>query len=262
MEQFARTERLLGREGVQRLQKARVAVFGVGGVGGYAAEALARSGVGALDLFDCDRVAPSNLNRQIIALHSTLGREKVEVMAERVRAINPACAVTAHSLFYMPERAAEVDFAAFDTIVDCIDTVTAKLDLICQAVQRNIPIISAMGAGNRLDPAQLRVGDIFETQNCPMARVMRRELRKRGVTALRVAYSTEPAMKRDAPGADRSADASGLDADPAAMDSAGSRPSAARRDTPGSMVFVPAAMGMLLASVVTRELAGLHPFSK
>ena len=242
MEQFARTERLLGRAGVEKLQKARVAVFGVGGVGGYAAEALARSGVGALDLYDCDRVAPSNLNRQIIALHSTLGQEKAAVMAARVRDINPACAVTAHSLFYMPERAAEVDFSAFDFIVDCIDTVTAKLDLICQAHQRRVPIISAMGAGNRLDPTQLRVGDIFETQHCPLARVMRRELRKRGVPGLRVVYSTEPAMRHDPP--------------PDGESPSDESPSQTRRDTPGSMVFVPAAMGMILASVVVRDLAG------
>ena len=237
MEQFARTERLLGREGVRRLQKARVAVFGVGGVGGYAAEALARSGVGALDLFDCDRVAPSNLNRQIIALHSTLGREKVDVMADRVRDINPACRVAAHSLFYMPERADEVDFASFQYIVDCIDTVTAKLDLIVQAHRRGIPIISAMGAGNRLDPTQLRAGDIYETQSCPLARVMRRELRKRGIPALRVVYSTEPAIKHEEPTNEETPDTG--------------KP---RKDTPGSMVFVPAAMGMALASQVVRDL--------
>ena len=240
MEQFARTKLLLGDEGVEKLRKARVAVFGVGGVGGYAAEALARSGVGALDLFDCDRVALSNLNRQIIALHSTLGREKTQVMADRIRDINPACAVTAHSLFYMPERAAEVDFSAFHYIVDAIDTVTAKLDLVVQAQRRQIPIISAMGAGNRLDPAKLRLGDIFETQNCPLARVMRRELRKRGIPALQVAYSTEPAIRRASP-EDGEA-------------SADEKPASPRRDTPGSMVFVPAAMGMILASAVVRAL--------
>ena len=238
MDAFVRTERLIGKDALERLSAARVAVFGVGGVGGFAAEALARSGVGTLDLFDNDQVAESNLNRQIIALRSTLGQPKAEVMARRIRDINPSARVLPHALFYMPDRAAEVDFGAFDYIVDAIDTVTAKLDLICQAHVRGIPIISAMGAGNRLDPTRLRVGDVFETQNCPLARVMRRELRRRGVPALQVVYSTEPALRPA----------------PVPLQDA----AAPRRDTPGSVAFVPSVMGLIMASVVVRRLAGLE----
>ena len=239
MEAFIRIERLVGAAAMERLAASRVAVFGVGGVGGHAAEALARSGVGALDLFDNDQVAVSNLNRQIIALHSTLGRPKAEAMAQRILDINPGAKVVPHALFYLPERADQVDFAAFDYIVDAIDTVAAKLDLIQQAYRRGIPIISAMGAGNRLDPGRLRVGDLFETQNCPLARVMRRELRRRGVPALRVVYSTEPALR------------------PAPPDNGPGPSGAPRRDTPGSTAFVPSVMGLMMASVVVRQLMGL-----
>ena len=239
MDQFSRSALLIGREGIEKLRRARVALFGVGGVGGYVAEALARSGVGTIDLYDPDTVNLTNLNRQIIALHSTLDQAKAEVLARRLRDINPEIKVTAHPLFYLPENAGQVDLSAYDYVADAIDTVTAKLDLIERCYHLGVPIISAMGAGNRLDPTKLRVGDIFETQNCPLARVMRRELRKRGIPALRVVYSTEPAMKHDGPADQASPDAG--------------KP---RKDTPGSMVFVPAAMGMILASVVVRALAG------
>ena len=241
MDQFSRSALLIGREGVEKLGRARVALFGVGGVGGYVAEALARSGVGAIDLYDPDTVSLTNLNRQIVALHSTLGLPKAEVMARRLRDINPAVAVTAHPLFYVPENAEQVDVSSYDYIADAIDTVTAKLHLIERCYHLGVPIISAMGAGNRLDPSQVRVGDIFETHNCPLARIMRKELRKRGVPALRVAYSTEEALS---PLPD---EAAALQAETPAL-------SAPRRDTPGSMMFVPAAMGLAMAAAIVRDL--------
>ena len=239
MEQFARTEMLVGTEGMERLRRARVAVFGLGGVGGYVAEALARSGIGALELFDSDQVALTNLNRQIIALHSTIGQYKADAAAARLRDINPEAEIVPHRMFYLPEQAEEVDLSAFDYIADAVDTVAAKLELARRAYALQVPIISALGAGNRTDPTQLRVGDIFETQSCPLARVMRKELRKRGVPALQVVYSTEPALKplRDA-SHEEEARTFGVP----------------RRDTPGSMAFVPPVMGMIMASVIVRHL--------
>ena len=244
MDQFARSALLIGRQGIERLSRARVALFGLGGVGGYAAEALIRSGVGSIDLFDHDTVSLTNLNRQIIATHETIGRHKTGVMKDRLRAINPQAVLRAFPLFYLPETADQVDMSAYDYVIDAIDTVTAKLLLIERAYQAHVPIISAMGAGNRLDITQLRVGDIFETQNCPLARIMRKELRKRGIPSLRVVYSTEPAITP-------------LPEEAAALLEETGPSAAPRRDTPGSMVFVPAAMGLLLASVVVRELAGI-----
>ena len=241
MDQFSRSALLIGREGVEKLGRARVALFGVGGVGGYAAEALVRSGVGTIDLFDPDTVNLTNLNRQIIALHSTLEQPKAEVMARRLRDINPAIKVTAHPLFYLPENAEQVDLSAFDYIADAIDTVTAKLDLIERSYHLGVSIISAMGAGNRLDPCQVRIGDIFETQNCPLARIMRKELRKRGVPSLRVAYSTEPAL-------------SPCPEEAAALQAEAPAANAPRRDTPGSMMFVPAAMGLAVAAAIVKDL--------
>ena len=241
MDQFSRSALLIGREGVEKLGRARVALFGVGGVGGYVAEALARSGVGNIDLYDPDTVALTNLNRQIIALHSTLGQPKAEVMAQRLRDISPAINVTAHPLFYLPENADQVDLSSYNYIADAIDTVTAKLELIERSYHLAVPIISAMGAGNRLDPMQIKVGDIFETQNCPLARIMRKELRKRGIPSLRVAYSTEPAL------APLPQETAALQAEIPASD-------APRRDTPGSMMFVPAAMGLAIASAIVRDL--------
>ncbi len=241
MDQFFRSALLIGREGIEKLGRARVALFGVGGVGGYAAEALARSGVGSIDLFDPDAVSLTNLNRQIVALHSTLGQPKAEVMARRLRDVNPEIKVTAHALFYLPENADQVDLSSYDYIADAIDTVTAKLELIERAHRLGVPIISAMGAGNRLDPAQVRIGDIFETQNCPLARIMRKELRKRGIPALRVAYSTEEAL-------------SPLPEEAAALRAETPAVNAPRRDTPGSMMFVPAAMGLVMAAAIVRDL--------
>ena len=239
MNQFARTEMLFGPEAMARLAAARVAVFGVGGVGGFAAEAIARSGVGALDLFDDDDIALTNLNRQIIATHDTLSQSKVDAMAERLRRIVPEARIAPRRMFYMPENADAVDLSEFDYIVDAVDTVAAKLELAVRATALGVPIISAMGAGNKLDPTQITVGDIYETSGCPLARVMRRELRKRGVPRLKVAWSPEPPLvPRALP-----------DGEP------GAHP---RRAVPGSTAFVPSAMGLVIAGVVVRALAGLE----
>lgn len=229
-EEFSRTEFLLGSEGMERLRKARVAVFGIGGVGGHVAEALARSGVGALSLIDKDTVDVTNLNRQIIALHSTIGRDKVDVMKERILDINPACRVQACKCFYRPETRDAVDFSQYDYIVDAVDTVTAKIQIVMEAERCGTPVISSMGAGNKLDPAAFQVADLYETSVCPLARVMRRELKKRGVKHLKVVYSREEAI----------------------------HPSSAEgeRSVTGSNAFVPSVAGLILASEVIRDLAG------
>jgi len=233
MSQFSRIEMLLGEEAMHNLQSARVAVFGVGGVGGFAVEALVRSGVGTVDIFDNDTIAESNLNRQIIALHSTLGQSKVEALRARLLDINPAAQVNAHQMFYVPENADEVDLSVYDYIVDAVDTVAAKIELAVRAEKLNVPLIAAMGAGNKLDPTRIQVTDIYKTDACPLARVMRRELRKRGVKKLTVAYSTEPAL-----------------APLSQPDGEG------RRATPGSTAFVPSVMGLIIAGHVVRSLAG------
>ncbi len=232
---FARTRLLLGDEGLARLAASHVAVFGVGGVGGFAVEALARSGVGALDLVDSDTVDSTNLNRQIIATLPAVGRPKVEVAAERVASINPACTVRAHRCFFLPETTGIFDFAAYDYVIDAVDTVSAKIALVEAARAAGIPIISSMGAGNKLDPTAFRVADIFETSVDPLARVMRRELRRRGIDGLKVVYSTESPRP------------------PAATPEAvkdGSRPA------PGSVAFVPSVAGLILGGEVVRDLAG------
>ena len=236
---FSRTRLLLGDEGMTRLAAARVAVFGLGGVGGSAAEALARSGVGALDLFDDDAVSLTNLNRQAVATVDTLGMAKVDAMAARIAAVAPNARVERHRMFYMPENAGDVDLSAYDYVVDAVDTVAAKLELAVRATALGVPIISAMGAGNKLDPTRLVISDIYKTSVCPLARVMRRELRKRGVSHLKVAWSTEPPSA--AMGALQEEDA----AHP-------------RRSIPGSTAFVPPAMGLAIAAEVVRTLAGLE----
>lgn len=242
-DQFIRTRLLIGDKPLERLQNAKVAVFGVGGVGGYAVEALARSGVGTLHLYDDDTVSESNLNRQIAALHSTIGQSKAEVMARRVRDINPDCQVEAIRMFYLPQNADEVDLTQYNYVVDCIDTVTAKLELIARCTALQVKIISAMGTGNKFDPSALVVTDISKTQGCPLARTVRKELRKRGIGCLKVVYSTELPTSPLRP------------AEQELPETSDTRPgSTARRDTPGSMPFVPAAAGLLLASVVVREL--------
>ena len=244
-DQFIRTRLLVGDEPLERLKNAKVAVFGVGGVGGYAVEALARSGVGTLHLYDDDTVSESNLNRQLAALHSTIGQPKAEVMAQRVRDINPACQVEALRLFYLPQNADQVDLSPYNYVVDCIDTVAAKLELVTRCNALQVKIISAMGTGNKFDPSALVVTDISKTQGCPLARTVRKELRKRGIHHLKVVYSTElPASPL------RSADYE-------PPQTTETRPgSTARRDTPGSTPFVPAAAGLLLASAVAREIGG------
>ena len=223
-DQFSRTRLLLGNQAMQKLSGSRVAVFGVGGVGGYVAEALARSGVGALDLIDHDQVSLSNINRQIIALHSTIGEYKVDVMKSRIADINPACQVLAHRCFFLPETKDEFDFSDYDYVVDAVDTVTAKIQLILQAQKAEIPVISSMGAGNKLNPAEFEVADIYHTSVCPLARVMRRELKKRGVEKLKVVYSKEEPK-----------------------DCGGQR-------VPGSTAFVPSVAGLIIASEVVKDL--------
>lgn len=244
-DQFIRTRMLIGDDPLQRLSSARVAVFGVGGVGGFCVEALARSGIGALDLYDDDTVSESNLNRQIAALHSTIGQPKAEVVARRVRDINPNCQVNAIRMFYLPENADTVNLAQYDYVIDCIDTVTAKLDLVQRCTVLQVPIISAMGSGNKLDPTAFVVTDISKTEGCPLARIMRKELRRRGIDHLKVVYSKELPLSPIRPA---QAEA------PAGSDT---RPgTTARKDTPGSISFVPASAGLLLASAVVRELGG------
>ena len=228
---FSRTRMLLGDEAMARLARARVAVFGIGGVGGHAVEALARSGIGALDLIDSDRVVLSNLNRQLIATRDTLGQLKVDAAKARVLSINPDCRVRTWPLFYLPETADRFDFSQYDYIVDAIDTVAGKLQLIEAARAAGVPVISCMGAGNKLDPTAFRVADISKTSVCPLARVMRRELKKRGVEHVKVVYSTEPALS------------------PAPTDEA-----THRRATPGSVSFVPSVAGLILASEVIQDL--------
>ena len=223
---------LLGEAAIEKLKKSRVAVFGVGGVGGFAVEGLARSGVGALDLIDSDTVALSNLNRQIIATLETVGRAKVEAAAERIRSINPACQVRTYRLFYLPETAGQFDFSAYDYVVDAIDTVTGKLMIAEAAQEAGVPVISAMGAGNKLDPAAFEVADIYKTSVCPLARVMRRECRIRGIKKLKVVYSKEEPLKSLECGAE----------DPS------------RRATPGSAAFVPSVAGLIIAGEVIKDL--------
>ena len=228
--QFSRTAFLLGKESVEKLKKARVAIFGIGGVGGYVAEALARSGVGALDLIDKDVVSVSNINRQIIALHSTVGRMKTEVMAERVKDINPKIQVIVHNVFYLPETADSFDLSQYDYVVDAIDTVSGKIALVEQANKSNTPVISSMGAGNKLDPTAFEVADISKTSVCPLARVMRRELKKRGIERLKVVYSKE---------------------EPKASECADEE---SRKPIPGSVAFVPSVVGLILAGEVIKDL--------
>lgn len=236
-EQFARTGMLLGEDAVIRLQRARVAIFGLGGVGGYVLEALARAGVGSFDLIDNDCVSVSNLNRQILATYGTLGLEKTEAARRRVLDINPAAKVTLHNVFFTPETADRFDFTRYDYIVDAIDTVTGKLRLVEQAMAAGTPIISCMGTGNKLDPARFEVADISKTTMCPLARVMRRELGKRGIRHLKVVYSREEAI---AP--------TGWEAEAAAI---------GKRQIPGSVSFVPGAAGLILAGEVIRDIAGI-----
>ncbi|MDE6442497.1 MAG: tRNA threonylcarbamoyladenosine dehydratase [Clostridia bacterium] len=221
--QFSRTELVFGKDSVERLSKSRVAVFGVGGVGGYVVEALARAGVGAIDVIDKDKVCLSNINRQIIATRSTVGRDKVDVAAERIADINPQCKVTAHKTFFLPETAEEFDFTLYDYVVDAIDTVAGKIAIIEKAKKSGVPVISAMGAGNKVDPTAFEVADISKTSVCPLARVMRRELGKRGISGVKVVYSREQPKKSAA-------------------------------DITGSTPFVPPVVGLIMAGEVIKQL--------
>lgn len=236
-ERLVRTEMLLGSEQIEKLQAARVAVFGVGGVGGYVAEALARSGVGTIDLIDSDKVAESNINRQIIALSSTIGQYKVDVMRERIRDINPEIQVNTYPCFFLPENREMFDFGSYSYIADAVDTVTAKIELVMQAQSYKVPIISSMGAGNKLNPAAFEVADIYKTSVCPLAKVMRRELKKRGVKKLKVVYSKEeplkPLTEEEVP------------------------EGSSRRSIPGSIAFVPSVAGLIMAGEIIKDIAGV-----
>ena len=239
MEEFIRTQLIIGKEALEKMAKSRVAVFGIGGVGGYVVEGLARTGIGALDLIDNDDVALSNINRQIIATQDTVGQRKVDVAKNRVLNINPNIKVNTYDCFYLPEKRDEFDFTQYDYIVDAIDTVTAKLDIIETAKKLNIPIISAMGCGNRLDPTKIIITDIYKTYGDPLAKIMRKELKERGIKKLDVVYSTEKPLKP-------------------LFDIKEMENETGRRSIPGSSAFVPSAAGLAIASFVTRKICGLE----
>ena len=247
LNQFSRTELLLGIEAMEILAGARVAVFGIGGVGGYTVEALARSGVGTIDLIDDDKVCLTNLNRQLIATRKTIGQYKVDIMRERILEINPEASVHVHKCFFLPETKDEFDFTAYSYVVDAVDTVTAKIELVLQAQRAGVPIISSMGAGNKLDPTQFQVADIYETSVCPLAKVMRRELKKRDVKHLKVVYSQEKPLR---PIEDMSISCrSNCICPPGAQHKC-----TERRDIPGSNAFVPPVVGLIIAGEVVKDL--------
>ncbi|WP_167955576.1 tRNA threonylcarbamoyladenosine dehydratase [Anaerosporobacter faecicola] len=247
LNEFSRTQLLLGEEHMHTLAKARVAIFGIGGVGGYTVEALARSGVGFFELIDDDKVCLTNINRQIIATRKTVGQYKVDVMKERILSINPKAEVVVHKCFYLPETAKEFDFSSYSYVVDAVDTVTAKLDIILRAKEAGVPVISCMGAGNKLDPTQFEVSDIYKTSVCPLAKVMRKELKKRGVRSLTVVYSKE---KPTRPMEDMSISCRNHCICPPGAQ----RKCTDRRDIPGSLSFVPSVAGLIMASEVVKNL--------
>ncbi len=234
-DQYSRTALLIGKEGVEKLQKSRVAVFGIGGVGGYVCEALVRSGVGAFDLIDNDRVSPSNLNRQIIALQSTIGQMKTTVMKERMLDIAPDTDICTHEKFFLPENSDEFPFEEYDYVVDAVDTVTAKIELIIKAKEKGVRVISSMGAGNKLGPEPFKVADIYDTRVCPLAKVMRRELKKRGIDSLKTVYSLE---------------------EPIAVSFDEVKEDNKKRQIPGSIAYVPSMAGLTIAGEVIRDLIG------
>ena len=238
-EQFSRTELIFGRESLEKLNRSRVAVFGIGGVGGFAVEALARSGVGRLDLIDNDTVCLSNLNRQLIATHKSIGRYKVDAAAERIADINPACVVKTYKTFYLPDHKDDFDFTLYDYVIDAIDTVTGKIGLVLAAREAGVPIISAMGAGNKVDPTAFEVADIYQTSVCPLAHVMRKELRKRGVKKLKVVYSKEKPIKP--------------------VENMENAEKTAKRSVPGSTAFVPSVVGLIIAGEVVKDLIRFDP---
>ena len=248
LNQFSRTQLLLGKEAMDRLKGARVAVFGIGGVGGYVCEALVRSGVGAIDLIDDDKVCLTNLNRQIIATRKTIGKYKTDVMEERIHDINPDVSVVTHRCFFLPENADEFPFEEYDYIVDAVDTVTAKIALVMKAQEKNVPIISSMGAGNKLDASAFKVADIYKTKVCPLAKVMRRELKKRGIKKLKVVYSEEEPIR---PLEDTS---DNCNVEETCQENLEYK-AAKRRSTPGSVAFVPSVAGLIIAGEVIKDLA-------
>ena len=248
LNQFSRTELLIGKEAVKKLQKSRVAVFGIGGVGGFVCEALVRSGVGSFDLIDDDKVCLTNLNRQIIATRKTVGKYKAEVMKERILEINPDANVNIHKTFFLPENEDEFPFEEYDYIVDAVDTVTAKIHLVLKAQEKNIPIISCMGAGTKLDASMFKVSDIYKTRVCPLAKVMRRELKKRGVKKLKVVYSEEKPIR---PIEDMSISCRNHCICPPGA----KHKCTDRRDIPGSAAFVPSVAGMIIAGEVVKDLS-------
>lgn len=233
LNQFLRTELLIGTSGVEKLANSRVAVFGIGGVGGHTVEALVRSGIGTIDIIDNDEVALTNLNRQIIATHSTIGMAKVDAMEQRIKDINPDCVVNKHQCFFLPETRSQFDFSQYDYVVDAVDTVTAKLELVMACNETGTPIISSMGAGNKLDPSRFEVADIYKTSVCPLAKVMRRELKKRQIKKLKVVYSKEEAIKPKLEGVEEETN---------------------KRSLPGSTAFVPSVAGLIIAGEVIKDL--------
>jgi tRNA threonylcarbamoyladenosine dehydratase len=251
LNQFSRTELLLGQEGMEKLKNARVAVFGIGGVGGYTVEALVRSGVGSFDLIDDDKVCLTNINRQIIATRKTVGKYKVEVMKERILEINPNATVNTHQCFYAADTADQFDFTQYDYIVDAIDTVSAKIEMILRAQDKKVPIISCMGAGNKLDPTKFEITDIYKTSMCPLAKVMRKELKARGVKKLKVLYSKEQARK---PLEDMSISCRSHCICPPGTQ----RKCTVKRQIPGSTAFVPSVAGLIIAGEVVKDLCGVR----
>lgn len=243
LERNSRTEMLIGADAMRILENSRVAVFGVGGVGGYAVEALARAGVGAIDIVDCDTVSESNINRQIIATYKTLGMKKTDAAEERIVSINPLCRVKKYDIFFLPENANDFDFSVYDYVVDAIDTVSGKLAIITKCSELGVPVISSMGTGNKLDPTAFEITDIYSTSVCPLARVMRTELRKRGVSSLKVLYSKEPPKKaiqlKSTEGEAQNRDIN-------------------RRSTPASISFVPSVGGLIIASEVIKDITGIR----
>lgn len=248
LNQFSRTELLFGKEAMQKLASSRVAVFGIGGVGGYTVEALVRSGIGAIDLIDHDTVCPTNVNRQIYATQKTVGKYKVDVAAERIADINPQTAVRTYKTFYTPESAKEFDFSKYDYVVDAIDTVTGKIALVLCAEEKGTPIISSMGAGNKVDPTAFEVADIYQTSVCPLAKVMRRELKKRGVKKLKVVYSKEEPIT-PAQNVEINID-NGISLPESQENTAG------KKRIPGSTSFVPSVVGLIIAGEVIKDLIG------
>ena len=242
-EQLSRTAKLIGKENIEKLASARVAVFGVGGVGGFTVEALARSGIGHIELIDYDTVALSNLNRQIIATHDTIGKDKVDVMKERILSINPDAEVVAHKCFFLPENKDDFDFSGYTYVVDAVDTVTAKISIIEEAKKAGVPVISSMGTGNKLDPTRFEVADISKTSVCPLAKVMRRELKKRGIYDVKVVYSKEEAITPIE------------DVNTASYDEQTEEDSASRKKiAPGSISFVPSVAGLIIAGEVIKDI--------